>query len=68
MVRFPLRIDSALGIAIGDARVVLNPRQAFVAAEQLIRAATRRAMAEEAQLPPEPSPSASTVRNRKVRA
>ena len=65
MVRLPLRIDSALGIAIGDARVVLNPRQAFVAAEQLIRTATRQAMIEEAGLPPEPSPSLPTVRNRK---
>ena len=47
MARCPLNISPALRISIGDARVDLSPRQAFTAAERLIRGATRRAMIEE---------------------
>lgn len=47
MPHLPLTISPALRLRVGDAQVDLSPRQAFSAAELLIRTATRRAMREE---------------------
>jgi hypothetical protein len=48
-MNYKLQISPSLVVRLGDARVPLTPRESFVLAERLIRAATRKMVLEEAE-------------------